>query len=97
MIMFITLTNSMTSRKTIINWGQVHSCYELIDKNINSMVTKINFSKDSYIIVSERLEEIHELLTNAKYGMTQDVVWDKDVSLDDRVEESYREKNYNRF
>jgi hypothetical protein len=95
--MFITLTNSMTSRKTIINWGQVHSCYELIDKNINSMVTKINFSKDSYIIVSERLEEIHELLTNAKYGMTQDVVWDKDVSLDDRVEESYREKNYNRF
>lgn len=95
--MFITLTNSMTSRKTIINWGQVHSCYELIDKNINSMVTKINFSKDSYIIVSERLEEIHELLTNTKYGMTQDVVWDKDVSLDDRVEESYREKNYNRF
>lgn len=87
----------MTSRKTIINWGQVHSCYELIDKNINSMVTKINFSKDSYIIVSERLEEIHELLTNTKYGMTQDVVWDKDVSLDDRVEESYREKNYNRF
>ena len=97
MIMFITLTNSMTKRKTIINWGQVHSCYELIDKESNSMVTKINFSKDSYIIVSERLEEIHELLNNMKYGMTQDVVWDKGVSLDDRVEESYREKNYNRF
>ena len=102
--MYITLTNSKSKRKTIINWEQVHSCYELLDRDSRSRVTKINFSKDSYIIVSEKLEEIHRLLGQVSFGLTQDVVWDGDPDFDEMMEESYnretyrdRERNYNRY
>lgn len=101
--MYITLTNSKSKRKTIINWGQVHSCYELLDRETRSRVSKINFSKDSYIIVSEKLEEIHKLLNNVNFGLTQDVVWDGEPKFDEMMEEefngrgNYRERNYNRY
>ena len=101
--MYITLTNSKSKRKTIINWGQVHSCYELLDRESRSRVSKINFSKDSYIIVSEKLEEIHKLLNNVNFGLTQDVVWDGEPKFDEMMEEefngrgNYRERNYNRY
>lgn len=101
--MYITLTNSKSKRKTIINWGQVHSCYELLDRETRSRVSKINFSKDSYIIVSEKLEDIHKLLNNVNFGLTQDVVWDGEPKFDEMMEEefngrgNYRERNYNRY
>ena len=99
--MYITLTNSKSKRKTIINWEQVHSCYELLDRDSRSRVTKINFSKDSYIIVSEKLEDIHKLLNKVSFGLTQDVEWDGEPDFDEMIEESYnrdnnRERNYNR-
>ena len=103
--MYITLTNSKSKRKTIINWEQVHSCYELLDRESRSRVTKINFSKDSYIIVSEKLEDIHKLLNQSSFGLTQDVVWDGDPDFDEMIEDdyntnrrdSYRDRNYNRY
>ena len=101
--MYITLTNSKSKRKTIINWGQVHSCYELLDRETRSRVSKINFSKDSYIIVSEKLEDIHKLLNDVNFGLTQDVVWDGEPKFDEMMEEefngrgNYRERNYNRY
>jgi len=102
--MYITLTNSKSKRKTIINWEQVHSCYELLDRDSKSRVTKINFSKDSYIIVSEKLEDIHKLLGKVSFGLTQEVVWDGEPDFDDMIEEeyntsrkNYRERDYNRF
>lgn len=100
--MYITLTNSKSKRKTIINWEQVHSCYELLDKENRCRVTKINFNKDSYIIVLEKLEDIHKLLNSASFGLTQDVEWDGEPVFDEMIEDSYnrenyREENYNRF
>ena len=102
--MYITLTNSKSKRKTIINWEQVHSCYELLDRDSRNRVTKINFSKDSYIIVMEKLEDIHKLLNQVSFGLTQDVVWDGDPNFDEVMEESYnretyrdRERNHNRY
>jgi hypothetical protein len=102
--MYITLTNSKSKRKTIINWGQVHSCYELLDRETRSRVTKINFSKDSYIIVSEKLEDIHKLLTKLNFGLSQDIVWDSEPNFDEVIEDdyntnrkNYRERDYNRF
>ena len=103
--MYITLTNSKSKRKTIINWGQVHSCYELLDRETRSRVSKINFSKDSYIIVSEKLEDIHKLLNDVNFGLTQDVVWDGEPKFDEMMEEEFngrgnyrdRERNYNRY
>lgn len=103
--MYITLTNSKSKRKTIINWEQVHSCYELLDRESRSRVTKINFSKDSYIIVMEKLEDIHTLLGDASFGLTQKVEWDGEPDFDDVIEddynsnrrENYRERNYNRY
>lgn len=100
--MYITLTNCKSKRKTIVNWGQVHSCYELLDRENRTTVTKINFNKDSYIIVSERLEDIHKILNTVSFGLTQDVVWDKEPNFDEVIEESYnrenyRERNYNRY
>lgn len=99
--MYITLTNSKSKRKTIINWEQVHSCYELLDRDSRSRVTKINFSKDSYIIVMEKLEDIHRLLNKVSFGLTQEVEWDGEPDFDEMIEESYnrdnnRERNYNR-
>lgn len=101
--MYITLTNSKSKRKTIVNWGQVHSCYELLDRESKSRVSKINFSKDSYIIVSEKLEDIHKLLTKVTFGLTQEVEWDVEPNFDDMIEEefngrgNYRERSYNRY
>ena len=103
--MFITLTNSKTKRKTIINWEQVHSCYELLDRESRSRVTKINFSKDSYIIVVEKLEDIHKLLGQVSFGLIQDVVWDGEPDFDEMIEDEFhrrdnyrdRERNYNRY
>ena len=97
--MYITLTNSKSKRKTIINWEQVHSCYELLDRESRSRVTKINFSKDSYIIVMEKLEDIHRYLSDASFGLTQKVEWDGEPDFDEMIEEDYnrREKNYNRY
>ena len=101
--MYITLTNSKSKRKTIINWGQVHSCYELLDRESKSRVSKINFSKDSYIIVSEKLEDIHKLLGHVSFGLTQDVEWDGEPNFDEMMEEefngrgNYRERTYNRY
>ena len=103
--MYITLTNSKSKRKTIINWGQVHSCYELLDRDSRSRVTKINFSKDSYIIVSEKLEDIHKLLGQVSFGLTQDVEWDSEPNFDEVIEDeynsnrrgNYRERDYNRY
>jgi hypothetical protein len=101
--MYITLTNSKTKRKTIINWGQVQSCYELLDKETKSRVTKIHFTKDSYIIVLEKLEDIHKLLTKVNFGLTQDVEWDGEPNFDEMIEEEFngrefnRDRNYNRF
>ena len=101
--MYITLTNSKSKRKTIINWKQVHSCYELLDRETRSRVSKINFSKDSYIVVSEKLEDIHKLLGQVSFGLTQDVIWDGEPNFDEMMEEefngrgNYRERSYNRF
>jgi len=76
----------------------------LLDRDSKSRVTKINFSKDSYIIVSEKLEDIHRLLSKVSFGLTQEVVWDGEPDFDDMIEEEYntsrkgyREKDYNRF
>jgi hypothetical protein len=75
-----------------------------LDRDSKSRVTKINFSKDSYIIVSEKLEDIHRLLAKVSFGLTQEVVWDGEPDFDDMIEEEYntnrkgyREKDYNRF
>jgi hypothetical protein len=102
--MYITLTNSKSKRKTIINWEQVHSCYELLDRDSKSRVTKINFSKDSYIIVSEKLEDIHKLLSKVSFGLVQEVEWDGEPSFDEVIEDeynanrkNYRERDYNRY
>lgn len=102
--MYITLTNSKSKRKTIINWVQVHSCYELLDRETRSRVTKINFSKDSYIVVLEKLEDIHRLLGKVSFGLVQDVEWDGDPNFDEVIEDdyntnrkNYRERDYNRF
>lgn len=102
--MYITLTNSKSKRKTIINWEQVHSCYELLDRDSRCRVTKINFSKDSYIIVLEKLEDIHKLLNKVAFGLTQEVEWDGEPDFDEMIEDEYhtsrrnnRERNYNRY
>ena len=95
-LMNIVLTNSKSKRKNIINWNNVDSSYELLDRECRTRVTKINFSKDSYIIVTEKLEEIHKILEDIKYGLTQKVVWDSEPSFDEVIEEGYNanQKNY---
>ena len=93
----------MTKIKTIINWDQVHSCYELLDKDSRSRVSKINFNKESYIIVSEKLEDIHKLLTKVTFGLTQEVEWDDEPKFDEIIRDEYnrkeltRDRDYNRF
>jgi hypothetical protein len=74
-----------------------------LDRESKSRVTKINFSKDSYIIVVEKLEDIHRLLNKVSFGLTQDVVWDGEPDFDEMIEDEYnrrdnhRERNYNRY
>jgi hypothetical protein len=75
-----------------------------LDRESRCRVTKINFSKDSYIIVAEKLEDIHKLLNKVSFGLTQEVEWDGEPSFDDVIEDeyntnrkNYRERDYNRY
>jgi hypothetical protein len=75
-----------------------------LDRETRSRVTKINFSKDSYIVVLEKLEDIHRLLGKVSFGLVQDVEWDGDPNFDEVIEDdyntnrkNYRERDYNRF
>ncbi len=98
--MFIVLTNSKTKRKTIVNWNQVQTCYELYDREIQDTVTKIFFNKDSNMIVTEKLNEIHHILNRLEMGLEQnDIKWDEVPTFDEVIENSYRprferRKNY---
>jgi hypothetical protein len=62
--MLIKLTNSNSKRPVVMNPQNVHSMYEIIDKNTGIPVTKIHFNENSYIIVTERLEEIYDIHWN---------------------------------
>jgi hypothetical protein len=59
--MLIKLTNSNSKRPVVMNPQNVHSMYEIIDKNTGEPVTKVHFNENSYIIVTERLEEIYNI------------------------------------
>jgi hypothetical protein len=53
----------------------------------------------------EKLEDIHKLLNQSSFGLTQDVVWDGEPDFDEMIEDdyntnrrdNYRDRNYNRF
>jgi hypothetical protein len=53
----------------------------------------------------EKLEDIHRLLGQVSFGLTQDVEWDGEPNFDEVIEDEYntnrrghyRERDYNRF
>lgn len=94
--MFIKLTNCNSKRPVVINPSNVHSMYETVDRNNGNFVTKINFNENSYIIVTERLEDIYKLGTLLSKGVDQtDIDWTVQT-IDERVEQSFTPRTYER-
>jgi hypothetical protein len=84
--MLIKLTNSNSKRPVVMNPQNVHSMYEIIDKNTGIPVTKVHFNENSYIIVTERLEEIYNLhWENCKQ---EDLDWSVQP-IDEQMENSF--------
>jgi hypothetical protein len=94
--MFIKLTNANSKRPVVIVPGNIHSMYEMVDRNNGNFVTKINFNENSYIIVAERLEDVYKLGVLQSKGMDQtDIDWTVQT-IDEGVEESFRPRTYER-
>jgi hypothetical protein len=94
--MFIKLTNANSKRPVVINPSNIHSMYELVDRTNGNFITKINFNENSYIMVNERLEDIYTLGGNLTKGVDQvDIDWTVQT-IDERVEESFRPRTYER-
>lgn len=84
--MLIKLTNSNSKRPVVMNPQNVHSMYEIIDKNTGEPVTKIHFNENSYIIVTERLEAIYNIhWTQSKQ---HDLDWEVQP-IDEQIENSF--------
>lgn len=94
--MFIKLTNANSKRPVVINPSNIHSMYETVDRTTGNFITKINFNENSYIIVNERLEDIYKLGILLTKGVDQtDIDWSV-PTIDERVEESFRPRTYER-
>lgn len=88
--MLIKLTNSNSKRPVVMNPQNVHSMYEIIDKNTGIPVTKVHFNENSYIIVTERLEEIYNLhWENCKQ---KDLDWESKPTIDELIENNFQPK-----
>jgi hypothetical protein len=94
--MFIKLTNANSKRPVVINPSNIHSMYEMVDRTNGNFITKINFNENSYIMVAERLEDVHRLGILLTKGVDQvDIDWTVQT-IDERVEESFRPRTYER-
>jgi hypothetical protein len=85
--MLIKLTNSNSKRPVVMNPQNVHSMYEIIDKNTGEPVTKIHFNENSYIIVTERLETIYNIHWTQSKQM--DLDWETKPTIDELMETSF--------
>jgi hypothetical protein len=84
--MLIKLTNSNSKRPVVMNPQNVHSMYEIIDKNTGEPITKVHFNENSYIIVTERLETIY----NIHWANSKQIDLDWEVQpIDEHMENSF--------
>lgn len=91
LVVNVVLTNVKTNRKVMVNFLLYHTSYELYDENLGQLVTKIFFSKDSHIIVKERLETIHGILVEMIEGFKQKNVNFDSSTLDEVIEKSFND------
>lgn len=76
------------NRPTIINTDKVESIYEMIDTHSQTKCTKIQFTKDNYILVDETPQEIMKMEWSVKNGETIDMDFES-PSLDEMIRSSY--------
>ena len=76
------------NRPTIINTDKVESIYEMIDVNSQNRCTKIQFSKDNYILVEETPQEIMKMEWSVKNGESIDMDFES-ASFDEIIKSSY--------
>lgn len=76
------------NRPTIINTDKVESIYEMVDVNSQKRCTKVQFSKDNYILVDETPQEIMKMEWSVKNGNPIDMDFES-PTLDDIIENSY--------
>ena len=84
--MLLKLTNSNSKRPVVMNTENVHSMYEILDRTTLQPVTKIHFNENSYIIVTERLEDIYNMSwENCKQ---EDLNWNVQP-IDEQIENTF--------
>ena len=76
------------NRPTIINTDKVESIYEMICAKTNKRCTKVQFTKDNYILVDETPQEIMKMEWSVKNGQAIDMDFES-PSIDDIIETSY--------
>jgi hypothetical protein len=101
--MLVTLTYYGNGKKTIVNFDEVKTIYEVFNKEENCPTTKILFKgstlrMEDFINVSESVEEIHNIINELRENGSQVVDFSQNVKQ--VIREGYdrfrRERTYNR-
>ena len=82
------------NRPTIINTDKVESMYQMIDVVSQTICTRIQFSKENYILVNETPQQIMKDEWSIKNGKPIDMSFDS-PTIEDLLEQSYNQQQIN--
>lgn len=102
--MLLKLTYYGKSVPTLVNFDSVETLYEVYDRKMQRVNTKILFRGGNFINVEEDLQTILKLSHDHHSGDYQDTAWVSSNIIDRAIEDNYeeqrfmnRERSYNRF
>lgn len=103
--MLLKLTYYGKSVPTLVNFESVETLYEVYDRKMQRVNTKILFRGGNFINVEENLQTILKLSQEHNSGEYQDTAWISSNIIDKAFEDNFeeqryersRERNYNRF
>jgi len=101
--MLVTLTYHGNMKKTIVNFDEVKTIYEVFNKEDNCLTTKILFKgstirMEDFINVSETVEEIHNIINEIRENNSHSVDFTQNVKqvIRDGYDRFRRERSFNR-
>lgn len=102
--MLLKLTYYGKSVPTLVNFDSVETLYEVYDRKMQRVNTKIIFRGGNFINVEENLQTILKMSHEYHSGDYQDTAWVSSNIIDRAIEDNYeeqrfmnRERSYNRF
>lgn len=94
---YLKLTYAGKNSPTLVNMNEVRTMYTVSDPNGRyEPSTKIQFRDGEYINVSEDLQTILKLTQEFHSGKYQETTWETVPTVQQRVENSFTRRRYNR-